>query len=236
MCFRGLEGKRNMAQLQQALRGHESDPLSESMRDILEQAREEYRVKNDEALEERWQMKLSNEQKFEEDPKRYLAETFKEGKKSKNIVMLKTKRPWRIEKAAEEQSLECEYTTAPPDLEKALEDSSDDEDEEDNDCICPHIEEGWNAKNLTLKIFREDSQMWAKFNFGAITRVFRFERHDDEPAKPRISKKSRDDDSDEKCSDEEDEEGEDEEESEDEDDFHLGKISQPSKKYPTWNY
>lgn len=56
---------------------------------------------------------------------------------------------------------------------------------------CPHVEDGWDAKNLTLEIFRGGSQMWAKFNFpNAINRVFRFVRHeDDEPSEPRLSKK-----------------------------------------------
>ncbi|KAE8454619.1 hypothetical protein EG329_000242 [Mollisiaceae sp. DMI_Dod_QoI] len=272
--FRGLDSKGTVPQLQQALRGHEVDPVSDDILLLLRNAKEEYRVKNDEALENNWLHKLSDAEKAEKDPKRYLAETFKKGKKSKDIVVWKTERA--IEDSSEDedngnyivvvgqsksavaekirsldrqaQRIKRERQEAKNELkrkrqkeiEAALSKSRDWDVTGTWKISCPHIEKGWDAENLTLEIYRGDSQMWAKFDFGAITGVFRFERHneDDAPPPSKPSRKNPDEDSDqEKDSDEEVGEDEDEDSrSETPGDFYLGKISQPSQKYPTWQY
>ncbi|KAI9046827.1 hypothetical protein LZ554_008908 [Drepanopeziza brunnea f. sp. 'monogermtubi'] len=45
---------------------------------------------------------------------------------------------------------------------------------------CPHIQEGWDVRNMTLKIYLERTskgpQMFAELDFGAVAGVFRFER------------------------------------------------------------
>ncbi|PVH75616.1 hypothetical protein DL98DRAFT_518538 [Cadophora sp. DSE1049] len=45
---------------------------------------------------------------------------------------------------------------------------------------CPHIEQGWDVENLTMNLYLETTeegpQMFASFDFGVLTGVFRFER------------------------------------------------------------
>jgi hypothetical protein len=67
---------------------------------------------------------------------------------------------------------------------------------------CPYIEESYGRQDsddedgMTLRIYREKtpkgSQMFAKFDFGVVTRVFRFERQRDDTEakaiKPKLEK------------------------------------------------
>jgi hypothetical protein len=123
--------------------------------------------------------------------------------------------------------------------------------------------------DLTLDIYVEEtkkgSQMFAEFNFGHVSGVFRFERQEgDERGGPAqedeadSNKHSREEDEDGVENDAEDkyeegDEGDAEDEDEDDDDdvdgdekltptrpnpeaFYFGSITKHSAKYPTWNY
>lgn len=142
---------------------------------------------------------------------------------------------------------------------------------------CPQIDEDLDDQyfdsedksDLTLDIDVEEtkkgSQMFAEFNFGHVSGVFRFERQEgderegsarEDEADSDKDSREEDEDEDEVENDAEDkheEEDEDDAKDEDEDDFDDGdgkltptrpnpedfyfeSITKPSAKYPTWNY
>jgi hypothetical protein len=117
---------------------------------------------------------------------------------------------------------------------------------------CPHIEDQWpDDDDKSLQIYHERTpkgcQMFAKFNFGVVTGVFRFERQQGD-TKTKAPQPSRKNDKRKRKRDEYEEDGDsDQEESYNEEDaegrrsptpeaFYFGSITQPSAKYQSWNY
>jgi hypothetical protein len=126
---------------------------------------------------------------------------------------------------------------------------------------CPYIEKNWprqpsDEEESSLHIYQErtakGAQMFAKFNFGVTTGVFRFERQRDDTkakiAKPdtHANKKKRkrydsedEDDHEDNSSEQDGTDGEYDEERERSptpEAFYFGSITQPSAKHQTWNY
>jgi hypothetical protein len=300
-AFRGLTTKGTIAQLQSNLRGHEQNPIPQDILDFEERSKKEFRVKNEEAREDKWLHKMSSDEKAAQNPRRYLEEIFPAKGNSKEVVVLKAEYSQYLEDLAEELGLQADSTALPPDKgrqwnppwikhcvvvgqhkgavaekirsikreAKRLKSEQQEEEQElkrknkdlknkkkkeqeetlakckDWDVTgkwkisCPHIEKGWDAEDLMLEIYLNETekgpQMFAEFDFGAIKGVFRFERQDDDE-KGNVSE---DDESNlEKDSEEEDqdEEDDDDERSPTPEAFYLGSTTQPSVKYPTWNY
>ncbi|KAG4419598.1 hypothetical protein IFR04_007300 [Cadophora malorum] len=140
----------------------------------------------------------------------------------------------------------------------------------------PHIEQGWDVANLTMDLYLQKTekgpQMFAYFDFGVLTGVFRFERQkgdtntsstrpqysnadDDDPrsdednareVEAEQAERNYDDEPSDKSSDTYGEKEEDNDDDDDDDDedrrsptpelFYLHNITQPSAKFPTWNY
>jgi hypothetical protein len=303
-AFRGLNPKGTIAQLQSNLRGHEEDPIPKDILDFEERSKKEFRVKNEEAWEDNWLHKMSDEKKAAQNPRRYLVETFPAEGKSKDVVVINVEHSHYLEDLAEELGLEVDSTDLPPDKDrqwntpwikrcvvvghdigavaekirsikreakrvkmeqqeeeqelgrenKELKQKRKREQEEalakckDWDVTgkwkisCSHIEEGWDAEDLTLDIYLDETakgpQMFSEFDFGAIKGVFRFERQDDD------ERDNASDDGESKSEGESDEEGQNDLEEEDDEEersptpeaFYFGSTTQPSAKYPTWNY
>ncbi|MCJ1388472.1 hypothetical protein MMC18_001319 [Xylographa bjoerkii] len=129
---------------------------------------------------------------------------------------------------------------------------------------CPDIEEQWGEGDtgcsLEVRISQSggDKQMWAQFDFIAITGVFRFispvpsERHTEQPQSSKSGESARivtgsavsqndcraEDDDEEENGEESDEEDEYDEfrESPTPEEFYLSTPDLPSPKYPKWNY
>ncbi|KAG4438444.1 hypothetical protein IFR05_006054 [Cadophora sp. M221] len=113
--FRGLSSDGNIEEMQNALRGHEEDCISEDILDLLDRAKKKFKTRNREARESNWMHNMSDEEKATKNPRRYLKETFPAGSKSKETVLLTTHFVASIRETARELGLRCEYTHAPTD-------------------------------------------------------------------------------------------------------------------------
>ncbi|KAH7390383.1 hypothetical protein BKA64DRAFT_645300 [Cadophora sp. MPI-SDFR-AT-0126] len=237
--FRGLRSDGTIEDLQNALRGHEEDPITDDVLHLQERARRKFKAMNKEARESNWLHNMSDEEKATKNPRRYLVETFPAGSRSKETVLLTTHFVINIQETAKELGLQCEYTHAPTDGDTVLQmakywvvvgqdrsivtekvrmieretrrlkreqEEGQQELRRKNNVItatqteseeaiaknkdwdvagtwsisCPHIEQGWDVENLTMKLYLETTdkgpQMFASFDFGVLTGVFRFER------------------------------------------------------------
>lgn len=299
-AFRGLSPKGTIAKLQSNLRGHEEDPIPKDILDFEARSKKEFRVKNEEAREDKWLHKLSSEEKAARNPRRYLEEIFPAKGKSKDLVLLEAEHSQYLEELAEELGLEADSTDLPPDKDRQwstpwikrcvvvgqdkravaekirsiereakrlkLEQQEEEQElrrknkevknrkkKEQEEALakckdwgvtgkwkisCPHIEEGWDAEDLTLEIYLEETekgpQMFAEFDFGAIKGVFRFERQEDDERGnvPESDEGNSNENSDEEHEDEDSDEGR----SPTPEAFYFGSTKQPSPKHPTWNY
>lgn len=120
-AFRGLQSKGPLEEYQNALRGHENDPICDEVIKVEKAAKEKFKIENEKEKENRWLNKWSDEEKSYKNPRRYLNEKFKPGGSSKEIVQLQTHRlpmsgtTW-ICQIAEELGLECRTTDDPKNL------------------------------------------------------------------------------------------------------------------------
>lgn len=118
---------------------------------------------------------------------------------------------------------------------------------------CPYIEDQWpDDDEKPLQIYHErtpkGSQMFAKFNFGVVTGVFRFERQrDDTKAKSATPNTDKNKKKRKRYNSEQEDDSDQKEESYGEEDdegrrsptleaFYFGSITQPSAKHQSWKY
>ena len=111
--FRGLSPKGTIAQLQDRLKGHEKSPACSAIRDLEALAKQEYKVKNNAAVEDKWVHKMSGEEKEATDPRRYLGEAFPAGEKCTGVIVLKSCHSGWALALAKELGLEAERVEPP---------------------------------------------------------------------------------------------------------------------------
>ncbi|KAL2062472.1 hypothetical protein VTL71DRAFT_6738 [Oculimacula yallundae] len=112
--FRGLSSDGDIEVLQNRLRGHEEDPISDEILGLLGRAREQSKA-NTKEKERNWLYRMSDDEKAIENPRRFLKEAFFSGSRSKKTVLLTTPIVASIQDTAEQLGLGCEYTDAPSD-------------------------------------------------------------------------------------------------------------------------
>lgn len=74
-----------MADLQNLLRGHENDPVSNDIHRLKEAAKRDFQAEDEEAKDCNWLHMQTDDEKKNSDPERFLKEKFKQGKQSKKM-------------------------------------------------------------------------------------------------------------------------------------------------------
>ncbi|KUJ09437.1 uncharacterized protein LY89DRAFT_741148 [Mollisia scopiformis] len=111
--FRGLNAKGSIADLQNTLRGHEDDRVCDAIVRLSEKAKKDFDVKDTKQKDHNWLNTLSEDEKAQKDPERYLKEKFKQGEKSKEIVQFRAYSTKWLHEIAKELGLECRTTREP---------------------------------------------------------------------------------------------------------------------------
>ena len=102
-----------MAQLQDLSKKHADDPITKENIELLAKAKKDFKLKNKEAVEEKWLQGMSAEEKAERDPRRYLREVFPAEEIAPGVIVIKVGYPPEIQTLAEELGLEAEIVEAP---------------------------------------------------------------------------------------------------------------------------
>ncbi|KAK7967968.1 uncharacterized protein PG986_002245 [Apiospora aurea] len=84
-AFRGLSPKGTIVQLQERLEGHENDPMLEEFNALEEQAKMDFTDKNNQAVEDKWDQRMPDEQKMSTDLRRYMTETFPLARRARKL-------------------------------------------------------------------------------------------------------------------------------------------------------